>query len=554
MLSLPAAAGGGRSFGPARVVLPISLCAVVLCAVPAASAQDLGTAVPFSPQSLAQLREWDRRIDTMLRGGELRVRQTRADALVEGRTHQRADQFHKGVRVFGGSVTRQLHDGLTVSAFGTVYPDIDLETAPRIEEDAARTIVAKRAGVEIAASRRPELVVLPQAGRYHLAWRLRAASGSDVRQYFVDATTGAVVLEYSDRKTQSPAVGRGRGVLGDAKKISVRSSAGQFVAGDELRPPTIQTYDLRGDYQRIADFLNGMGRIDNNDLATDPDNDWTDGATVDAHVYAGWTYDYFFKRFNRAGLDNADLPIFSLVHPVRRTDVFSDVADEYPEFFINAGYYGQGLMIYGVGLPAGVTLNGQAWDFLSGALDVVAHELTHGVTEYTSDLIYRNESGALNEAFSDMMAAGAEFFFQQAGGGAMQADYVIGEDVVRPGGFRSMANPGAFGDPDHYSRRFTGSEDNGGVHINSGIANHAFYLAIEGGTNRTSGRTVQGVGAANREQIEKVFYRTFTQLLPANATFAIARAASIQAARDLYPQNAAVERAVTDAWTAVGVN
>jgi thermolysin len=153
-----------------------------------------------------------------------------------------------------------------------------------------------------------------------------------------------------------------------------------------------------------------------------------------------------------------------------------------------------------------------------------------------------------------MMAAGAEFFFQQAGGGAMQADYVIGEDVVRPGGFRSMANPGAFGDPDHYSRRFTGSEDNGGVHINSGIANHAFYLAIEGGTNRTSGRTVQGVGAANREQIEKVFYRTFTQLLPANATFAIARAASIQAARDLYPQNAAVERAVTDAWTAVGVN
>jgi thermolysin len=117
-----------------------------------------------------------------------------------------------------------------------------------------------------------------------------------------------------------------------------------------------------------------------------------------------------------------------------------------------------------------------------------------------------------------------------------------------------MSNPQSMGDPDHYSRRFTGSADNGGVHINSGIANQAFYLAIEGGTNRTSGLAVQGVGGANREQIERVFYRAFTQLLPAGATFATARAATIQAARDLFPANNAVERAVTEAWTAVGVN
>jgi thermolysin len=96
--------------------------------------------------------------------------------------------------------------------------------------------------------------------------------------------------------------------------------------------------------------------------------------------------------------------------------------------------------------------------------------------------------------------------------------------------------------------------DNGGVHINSGIANHAFYLAIEGGTNRTSGLAVQGVGAANREQIERVFYRAFTQMLPTNATFALARAATIQAARDLFGTNSNPERAVTQAWTAVGVN
>ena len=361
------------------------------------------------------------------------------------------------------------------------------------------------------------------------------------------------MLEYSDRKTQA-AVGRARGVLGDSKKISVVSRAGGFVTSDELRPPSLETFDMRGDYARTIDFLNGVVDLGANDLASDTDNDWSDGATVDAHVYAGWTYDYFFKRFDRRGLDNANVAVVSLVHPVRRIDIFGDLFDLVPEFFLNA-FYTDGVMVYGVGLPAGVFLTtGQTVDFFSGALDIVAHELTHGVTEYSSNLVYLNESGALNEAFSDMMAAGAEFMFQRPGTSTMEADYLIGEDVIRPGGIRSMSDPRAFGDPDHYSVRFTGTEDNGGVHINSGIPNHAFYLAIEGGTNRTSGMTVQGVGGGNREQIERVFYRAFTQLLPASATFSMARAATIQAARDLYAGNAAVERAVTEAWSAVGVN
>jgi Zn-dependent metalloprotease len=91
------------------------------------------------------------------------------------------------------------------------------------------------------------------------------------------------------------------------------------------------------------------------------------------------------------------------------------------------------------------------------------------------------------------------------------------------------------------------------VHTNSTIASHAFYLAIEGGTNRTSGLSVQGVGAANRDQIEKVFYRGFTSLLPPDATFAVARRATVQAAADLYGTSSAAYRAVTQAWDAVGV-
>jgi bacillolysin len=227
-------------------------------------------------------------------------------------------------------------------------------------------------------------------------------------------------------------------------------------------------------------------------------------------------------------------------------------------FFLNAFYAGGGFMVYGVGLPAGFftisPIGNQTWDFLSGGIDIVAHELTHGVTEFTSGLISLNESGALNEAFSDIMGTSVEFFFQPPGNGSMQADYLIGEDVIRPGGLRSMSNPLPYGDPDHLSKRFLGTEDNGGVHTNSAIASHAFYLAIEGGTNATSGLSVQGIGGANREQMEKVFYRAFTELLPSNATFAVARTATIQAARDLYGAGGTVERAVTEAWTAVGVN
>ena len=305
---------------------------------------------------------------------------------------------------------------------------------------------------------------------------------------------------------------------------------------------------------RVIAFLNGQLSLGHAALAVDADNDWTDAAAVDAHAYAGFTYDYFFKRYGRLGLDNQNLRIISLVHPVHRQDVTSQSPFIIGLFYLNAAYFGDGVMVYGEGLPPGFTAGGQVWDYVSGALDVVAHELTHGVTDYSSGLIYENESGALNESFSDMMGTSIEFFFQPAGNGDLRADYLCGEDVVRPGGLRSMENPQAYGDPDHYSRRFLGTADNGGVHINSGIANQAFYLAIEGGTNRTYGLAVQGVGAANRDQIEKVFYRAFTQMLPRNATFALARAATIQAAIDLFGANSNAGRAVTEAWTAVGVN
>jgi thermolysin len=508
--------------------------------------------VAMSGRSLEAVRDASTRVTSMRRNGELRMRMSREDRVVPGRLHERLDQFHRGVRVFGADVAVQYNRSQVVSVFGNVYDDIDIDPTPTIDIDRAREIIEDRTGLPLATGEIPELVVLPREGERVLAWRVRAASSDDYREYFINARTGGVALDFSAVHTQS-AVGRGTGVLGDTKKVSVSSSGGQYVASDVLRPPAIVTYDLKGDHVRAANYVTGRIQLTANDRASDADNTWTDGMTVDAHAYIGLTYDYFFKRFERRGLDNRDRAISVVVHPAKRDDVLQNF-QQFSTFYTNAAYWGNGVVSFGVGLPTNLRLGGQSWDYTSGSLDLVAHELTHGVTDYSSDLIYQNESGALNESFSDVMGTSVEFFFEQPGSGSQRADYLVAEDVVRPGGFRSLADPMAYGDPDHYSRRYTGTDDNGGVHINSGIPNQAFYLAIEGGTNRTSGLSVQGVGAANRVQIERVFYRAFTQLLPSNATFATARQATLQAARDIFGNNSNAERALTEAWTAVGVN
>jgi len=281
-------------------------------------------------------------------------------------------------------------------------------------------------------------------------------------------------------------------------------------------------------------------------MAEDKDNDWRDSAVVDAHVYAGWTYDYYFKRFGRDGPNGNNGPVTSYVHFWRRTmgpspllnNAFYDPTD-------NSVNYGDG--------------DGRILDHFSGALEVVAHEITHAVSRFTNGLTNRNEPGALGEHFSDVMGTAVEFFFEERGSGRQRADWVLGEDLFIHGSFRaptiirSMENPRSVGDPDHYSVRFTGPQDAGGVHINAGIGNNAFYLFVEGGTNRTSGMRVNGIGFANRDRAEKIFYRAFTRFLGPMSLYRDLRRATLQSARDLYGANSVEERELTRAWDAVGV-
>jgi bacillolysin len=554
-----------RHFAAARCLAAVTALFSLL-AVGRPASQSQVRALTVAPATLAAVREWDATVNRMVRAHELEVRRTRSDTLLPGRTIEQLDQYYQGVRVWGGSVSRQLIGSQAVSVFGQLYADIAVDVVPTLTQDEAKAAVERIGGAELGPDRLPELVILPTENAFRLVWVGEIATIADSLRIFLDANTGAIVQTYSIREHQGPtvSVGHGVGVLQDTKKVSSTPFAGTFIASDPLRPPVLNTYNMRSNFARVIQFLNGTVTLNSTDLGSDSDNDWTDAAVVDAHVYAGFTYDYYFKRFGRRGLDNANVRILSLVHPVSR-DSFFGAPPALDNFYLNAGYYGSGVIVYGEGLPPTLTLpTGQRVNYFAGALDVAAHELTHGVTDYSSRLEYVNESGALNESFSDVMGTSIEFFYQPAGSGLRQADYLMGEDIITPAipgalaGVRSLENPGLFGQPDHYSKRVirppTPENDNGGVHINSGIPNQAFYLAIEGGTNRTSGIGVQGVGGANREQIEKVYYRAFAQLMPSNATFSMARAITLQAAQDLYGVNSPPYNAVRDGWTAVGVN
>jgi Zn-dependent metalloprotease len=484
------------------------------------------------------------KIDALAAQGALRLMRTQPDGDFPDRQHLRYDQMLGGVRVIGAQLVRQIDaGGETLSVHGAIHEGLRAETKPSLTaEQAARA--AERASLRGAwAVGDPELVLLPRAGGASLTWMVWIRFDHWLERVFVDARTGEIVWRYGDLRTGA-AVGIGTGVWGDRKKVSVDFALDGYRAEDRLRPPALTTYDYGHDLSAANVAFTG-GILDPGRVARSADNTWTDGAVVDAHVYAGLTYDYYFRRLNRRGIDGRDLPVRSVTHFLPR---IVDFANAFWDPFQNAVYYGDGDPTYAA---------------FSGAIDVVAHELTHGVTQYTWDGIYAGESGALNEAFSDIMGTAVEFFHEAAGSGRQRADYYLGEDLARafdPARYavRSMAEPWrhcseslGICDPDHYSALYRGPLDGGGVHHNNAVANHAFYLLVEGGVNRTSGRRVAGLGPASREKAERIFYRGFTAYLTPSASFADARGATIRAARDLYGEAEAAE--VASAWAAVGV-
>jgi thermolysin len=538
-----------------HVQTAVATCSAVLVIL---AASPLRGQVPRSPvlrsaaaAGIDALDAWTSRVEAMLRGGTLDIAAIQTDTMLAGRVHERLNQRHEGLPVFGGQLIRQTDGRAVRSVFGQVFENVTVPTtAPSVSAIAAAAITERSSG-EGAVALEPELGILPTRDRFLLAYRIQVRSPRDIRICFVDAGTGAIVEERTDIKREDlPTIGKGLGVLGDAKKVSGMLSGTTLRAIDVRRPANAFTLDFRGSLSRLGGFFQ-TGIVFLSDVATSSGPDWTDPAVVDAHVHGGWVYDYYFKRFGRRGIDDRDLPIFSIVHPLARADLSRYAPDDVGAFINNAAYIGDGFLVFGDG-------DGRIFDYLSGALDVVGHELTHGVVDFTSRLDYRDESGALNEAFADIMGTSIEFFFLGGREGPQKGpNFLIAEDVTRiaPGYVRSLQNPMSVGDPDHYSlRQFIGTAiDNGGVHVNSTIVSHAFYLAVAGGRNRVSRLSVAGVGVANIERMERIFYRAFAFMLGPRAQFRDARAATLQAAAELYGSGGHEQTQLRQAWTAVGV-
>ncbi|WP_027954583.1 M4 family metallopeptidase [Halobacillus kuroshimensis] len=303
------------------------------------------------------------------------------------------------------------------------------------------------------------------------------------------------------------ATGTGTGVLGDTKSLNTYAYNNTYYLYDTTKPMSgvIETFDNYG-----GQFSNLPGSY-----VTDSGNTFTSErqkAAVDAHYYAGEVFDYFYDTFGRESYDDQGSNIRSTVH--------------YGSNYNNAAWTGN-QMIYGDG-------DGSTFTYLSGADDIVAHELTHAVTDTTADLVYENQPGALNESFSDVFG----YFVDSE-------DWLMGEDVYTPGrsgdALRSMSNPNAYDQPDHMNeyRNLPNTEagDWGGVHINSGIPNKAAYY------------TINSIG---KSKAEKIYYRALTVYLTPNSNFSSAKQALEQSAQDLYGSSTA--SAVTQAWNNVGVN
>jgi PKD repeat protein len=253
---------------------------------------------------------------------------------------------------------------------------------------------------------------------------------------------------------------------------------------------------------------------------TSTDNIWTQHAAISAHCNATKTYTYFDTTFNWNSINGKGCNIISLVN----------IVEEDGSSMENAFWNGQAVF-YGNG--------GNYLKPLAGALDVTAHELSHGVVATTANLEYYGQSGAINESFADIFACMVDRF-----------DWTIGEDITKegysPSGFiRDLSAPHNMGDssmsywqPAHMSEIYRGTDDNAGIHINSGICNHAFYLfAVQTG----------------KEKAEQVYFRALSEYLTKTSDFIDLRLAVVQSAKDLYGDGSDEAYYAAAAFEAVGI-
>jgi len=262
-----------------------------------------------------------------------------------------------------------------------------------------------------------------------------------------------------------------------------------------------------------------------------------DPAVNEAYDGCGTTYDLYSNIYGRNSIDNNGLKLDSTVH--------------YEQGYDNAFWDGQ-QMVYGDG-DEDQPISQRLFNRFTISLDVIGHELTHGVTQYEANLDYSNQAGALNESMSDVFGSLVKQYQRKQT--ASQADWIIGEGLFTPNvkgvGIRSMKSPGSAYDdpvlgkdpqPMHMDNYVNTTDDNGGVHINSGIPNHAFYIVA------------REIGGYAWEKAGAIWYKTLTEKLKSNSNFIDAANLTYQAAAELYGSGSLEQKAVQSGWAAVGIS
>ncbi|MDD4236718.1 MAG: M4 family metallopeptidase [Bacteroidales bacterium] len=258
---------------------------------------------------------------------------------------------------------------------------------------------------------------------------------------------------------------------------------------------------------------------------------------TDVHWGMEMTYDYYMNIHSRNSFDNAGATIRNFINP---TIFFEQNPNN--ALAMGAPY---NIMCYGMG-------DGSYMNPVVG-LDVAAHEFTHMVTNNSAQLIYQGESGALNEAFSDIFGAAVEFY------SGVNTDWYIGEGIMIQGSYmRNMGNPNDRNLPDTYEGNYwvdvsNTSQDHGGVHTNCGVMSYWFYLICEGGSGTNDIGNTYNVPAIGILKAEQIAYRNLTVYLTPSATHYDAMQGSLQAAEDLYGYGSSEYIAVQEAWYAVGI-
>ncbi|HBL06633.1 MAG TPA: hypothetical protein DDZ33_06890 [Clostridium sp.] len=336
---------------------------------------------------------------------------------------------------------------------------------------------------------------------------------------FVEVNSGKVIKIEDKIRYNNPVTGTGIDVLGKTRELNLNQSGDQYQMIDLTNKGSIYTYDAK----------NG---ISDGDLVSNTTGKFTteaDKSPVSAHHNAGKVISFYKNVFQRDSLDNNGMDVHSFTHF---------------DLNYNNAFWSGGVMIYGDG-------DGEEFTYLSGDLDVVGHEMTHGVIEYTADLAYHNQSGALNESMADVFGVLISTYdkYNVANRGTWKfdsADWVVGDDIYTPNiqgdALRSLKDPTLYGQPAHMTEYYeladTKDEDWGGVHINSGIPNKAAYnIAKSIGMDKTA----------------RIYYRALTQYMHADTNFQQAAYCLVQAAADLYGKGSNEITVIKNSFASTGV-